>query len=272
MVEVGFFCLFWRNWISTGFNMDKNSLVSAIIGGLATAVCSLIIGYIFYWRDKREKRKRVAYLYYVRISQLLTIKKFIDNELKDALYEFRQMSNEDKLYTVHLACATIVEMLKKIGIDALLESSGQDKQKIIDVFKNFKNQADDFFGLKIDDEMLSNLPKNTILHYTFLISELLGLKYILSLWISSVESNDFSSFKAEDILMQGMSIKRLLESTDIVASTLIKKAGIKRKDANNILALQINKYSKEYQKLKVGKRIFELMKDFDSKNQNQTEK
>lgn len=253
--------------------MDKNSLISAIIGGLTTAVCSLIIGYIFFWRDKREKRKRVAYLYYVRISQLITIKKIFENELKEKLHEFRQMSDEDRLYAVHLACAEIAEMLKeKSKINEFIESAGQNKQTILGFLKNLENQAGDYFGLRIDDEMLSNLPKNTILHYNLFISEILGLKHILSLWISSMESNDFSFFRGEDILMQGMSIKRLLESSDIVASTLIKKAGIKSKEANNILALQLNKYSQEYQKLKIGRKIFELMKDFDTKNQNQTEK
>jgi len=68
------------NWLSTGINIDKISFISAVIGGLITAIFSYIVHLVFFEKDKRERRKRVAYLYFVRISQLLGLRKVIESE------------------------------------------------------------------------------------------------------------------------------------------------------------------------------------------------
>jgi len=252
--------------------MDKFSLGSAIFGGLITAVFSFIIGYIFFWQDKIEKRKRVAYLYYVRISTIIALKQFLKKELGEQLDKLRQMPKIDKLYMDHKVSVDLVEKLKdESGIEGIIGKTGHDKQTILDLLKKLKDSADENFGFKINDEMLSTLPQNVILHYNYFIGYLKELERTLSVWISSIESNDFSSFKPEDLICQVRNIIKLSESADIISSILIKKSGIKSKDSQDIVNQQINILSEGTQEMRLTKKIFEFMKDLKNNKQNQTE-
>lgn len=256
--------------------MEKFSFISAIIGGLITAVFTYLIQVLLYRRSEKKRRRQLAFLYLTRISQIVAVKKTIESlsVYKEGIEKIKNLKIkgvEVTDYVLHMACVGLIEVL-------------QDKSKLLDEFKpklsDFFSSPpmrralniakglmgqDKYFGYKIDDEVLLSLPADSIVQYDFFIDRISSIHTTLSDWILAIESNDFSLLDADTLFQQLISFKRVVGNAENLRSSLIIKAKIKNKEAAGILGEQVKYYSKEILTLEKDKMIMGIFKKFIEK-------
>ena len=137
--------------------MEKFSFASALLGCFITAVFSYIAWTIQKSISMRDERKRVAFFYLVKISEILAIKKAAEFAFKDEFSDLKKkIGNEE--YSIHLFCA---------GFSKLLNGGMSDEFKslinsLAGVFKHASMDRGDCFGYKINDEIVSKFPQSAI--------------------------------------------------------------------------------------------------------------
>jgi hypothetical protein len=188
------------------------------------------------------------------------------------------MLEKDKMGPVafHLICVAAVEALQnksKVDNSKMLEVFyGPLAKKIFNLGKKLVGD-DKYFGFKIDDEILSGLPATTMLQYNFFISRISGIHQVLSDWILAYESKDFSFLDADDLYLQAANFKKVLDDAENLRASLIKKAKIKRKEANRILQEQFKYYAKEMAFFEKDKKIIGILKEIiERRSQNKEAK
>jgi hypothetical protein len=255
------------------------SLISAIIGGFVTAVLTYIIHLLLVRRNEKKRQRQLALLYLTRISTIVATKKVVESVLKEnsafkeIIEKLRGLKEKEKM-------GPVFHMISVAMVEALQNKSTVDNSKILEVFygplmkKAFnlikKLVGDDkYFGFKIDDEILSGLPSATMLQYNFFISRISGIHQALSDWILAYESKDFSLLDADDLYLQAANFKRVLDDAENLRASLIKKAKVKRKEADRILQEQFKYYAKETAVFEKDKKIIGILKEIiEKRSQN----
>jgi len=91
----------------------------------------------------------------------------------------------------------------------------------------------------------------------------------LSDWILAFESKNFSLLDADDLYFQAANFKKVLDDAENLRASLIKKAKIKRKEANRILQEQLKYYAKEMAVFEKDKKIIGIFKEIiERRSQN----
>ncbi|MEI6627714.1 MAG: hypothetical protein WCL61_03900, partial [bacterium] len=140
--------------------MTNFSLVSALIGGLITAVLSYIAWTVQTYLLKRSERKRVAFFYLVKISEILGIMEAAKFVFKDEISQMKSQLGNEK-YAVHMMCVALSELFSgKYGLTG-------DKEKSLimslgDAMNRLNVNKEECFGYKVDNEIVSKFPNKAI--------------------------------------------------------------------------------------------------------------
>ena len=246
--------------------MEKFSLISAIIGGFITAAFTYLIHILLFKRSEKRGQERMALLYLIRISQILAIRKAVESVYKEEIDAFKEqikgqgiIKGKEMDYALHLICLGFTEAIQnKSKLSDII--SNPDIRRVLSNVKSLLDK-DTHLGYKIDDEILSNLPSDAILKYHFFIDLISSISNTFSQWISAIESKDFSLLDANTLFQQIMSFKKVADNAEILRSSLIIKARIKRKKAAGILVEQFGYYAREMTTVKKDKKIIGIFKD-----------
>lgn len=247
--------------------MEKFSLISAIIGGFITAAFTYLIQILLFKRSEKRGQERMALLYLIRISQIVAIRKALENVLKEEFDTIKEQMKGLEIikgkggeFALHLICVGFIAALQSNSKVSDVISS-PDMRRGSNILKSVLDK-DKYLGYKIDDQILSILPPDAILKYHFFIDQISSLSSTLSQWISAIESNDFSLLDANTLFRQIISFKKVVDNAEILRSSLIIKARIKKKKAAGILAQQLENYAREIGTFKKDMKIMGIFKDF----------
>ena len=192
------------------------SLISAIIGGFVTAVLTYIIHLLLVRRNEKKRQRQLGLLYLTRISQITAIKKATESTYKEFFEKIRPMDifkgGQVTGLVLQIICVGLIEGLqnksKVVESSKLLDIfSGPQLKRALNMLKQLMD-VDEYFGFKIDDEILSTLPADAILHYHFFISRILNIRHTLSDWISAIESKDFSLLDADNLFRRSRTSRK----------------------------------------------------------------
>lgn len=255
--------------------MEKFSLISAIIGGFVTAVFTYVIHLLLVRRSEKKRQRQLALLYLTRISTIVAIKKATESVYKELFEKIKAMDISKGMGSqltsllLHLICVGVIEALQNksniIDNSKLLEILyGPLMKRALNLLKKLMD-GDEYFGFKIDDEILSGLPAGVMLEYHFFISRISSIRNTLSDWISAIESKDFSLWDADNLFQQVTSFKKVMEDAENLRSSLIIKAKVKSKEADRILDEQVKYYTKEMVGFEKDKKVIGILKEFIEK-------
>ena len=239
--------------------MEKFSLISAIIGGLITAIFTYLVRITLFRKSEKRKQQRLALLYLIRISEIVAWKRALEFAFRDDINKIKNEISDKKDYILHAACITVSETLKKKSEDRKFLSDSLIKQ-IVDIAKDPTTEGH-YLGYKIEDELLSNLPDDAIINYHFFISQVKQTSSALQSWIAAFKSNDFSLLGPETILFQIQGFKKVFESAETLRFSLIQKAGIKRKKASDILSQQFKEFGMKMLVFKKDTQAIDIIKE-----------
>lgn len=247
--------------------MEKFSLISAIIGGFITAAFTYLIHILLLKRSEKKGQERMALLYLIRISQIVAIRKALENVFKEEIDTIKEqikgleiIKGKGGEFALHLICVGLtVALQNKSKVSEII--SNPDMRRGASILKGFL-EKDKHLGYKIDDQILSSLPSDAILKYHFFIDLISSISTTLSQWISAIESNDLSLLDANTLFQQIMSFKKMVDNAEALRSSLIIKARIKRKKAAGILAEQLGYYGREMATVVRDKKIMGIFKEW----------
>ena len=250
--------------------MANFSLSSAIVGAFITAAFAYLVRLILLRKSEKKRQERLALLYLTRITEIVAWKQAIEFTYKEIISQIQDKIRDDETgYILHRICVKVSEAFHNRSESSDLISD-PEISRFIDVAKSWSNQ-DQYFGYKIDDELLSNLPTEAIIQYHFFINRISQINTTLLSWISAFESNNFSLLDPNSLFHQILGFKKLVDSADSLRSSLITKAKIRRKKAADILAQQFKYYATELVTFEKDKKIIEIFKEVGEKAQKEGE-
>lgn len=228
--------------------MQNLALLSGLIGALISAGLS-------YWiRDKLDSRSmrnaevRLAYVYFVRISEFVafdvvirslvsSFSKTYGGERFDELFSSKSGSFEPS----HAASVLIAQELQKLTPEKLKENSSLS---IIPIF--LKLQMDAISESNLSAEQLSKLPKDVVFVYSLFLKHLSYMRGIILLWTSFFEQQNTSWVTPEAIHEQWIAIAKLFEHARSLRSALLSADAASTSEASVLLKKQISVYNETF--------------------------
>jgi hypothetical protein len=204
----------------------------------------------------RDERKRVAFFYLVKISEILAIKKAAEFAFKDEISDLKKkIGNEE--YSIHLLCAGFSKLLNG-GMSLVNDEFKSLIGRLGGVLEQVRMNREDCFGYKINDEMVSKFPQSAILRYYFFINYIRQIQTSLDMLISSFEKLNFSLFTPEFLFGQIECIKNAYESAESLVVSLAHESGVKNDEVKNIINKQYQEFSTKVLKAKYDKKITDV--------------
>lgn len=216
------------------------SPISALIGAFITALFAYIVRVVIDRRSDRKKQQRLALLYLIRVSRITATKNAVESVFKESLDKMRSKAAEiGGGYALHYMCVGLCKILQ-FATDN--EEFITQMKKLAYVTKELS--SDEYLGFKFDDNLLSNLPADTIIQYHYFIENVGSVNATFKLWMTLLEMGDFSSLTPFSLHSQLIGLKRLLESAERLRRSLIKESSIEAHVANDIFSQQYNYFGR----------------------------
>lgn len=224
--------------------MQNLALLSGLIGALISAGLSYWIRATLDRRNLRNAEVRLAYVYFVRMSEFVAIEivvtslvksfiKVIGEQAQDAL-----SSKDGSFEPSHKISVLIANEIQKLTPEKLKETPSFS---IIPVF--LKSQMEAVSESKLSDEQLSKLPKETVLTYSLFLNYLSQLRGVILLWTNFFEQQNTSWVTPEAIHDQWLVIYRFFENARKLRSVLLSAGVASPTEASVLLKKQVNTYN-----------------------------
>ena len=239
--------------------MENFSPISALIGGFITAVFSFFVWMIRHASIKKSERKRVAFFYFVKISEILALKKAVEFTFREEIKELKKELENNK-YLAYQLCVVISDQLISKSKN-LNDDEKSSFRSFVPYMKQIDARMDDYLDYKADIGVISRFPKSAILHYHFFIRYLNELRSNISSWIIAFEQLDFTLFSPDTLYDQIQSTINLIESSEMLVNTLTKESGIKRDEANRIMTKQYKVFATKLATDKYNKKIINIFEE-----------
>jgi len=217
--------------------MEKFSVTSLLLGGLI----SYIIWFIQKYITTKSERKRVAFFYLVKVCEILALKKTFDLLLKKEFAELKEKIGDDK-HALHLFCVGFSKLLNN-NIEAVTEENKELITNLGNFLRRIFDHKQDYFGYKIDDDIVSRFPQSAILKYHFFIKYIRSLEIALTMWITCLDKYDFKIFTSDILYGQIDCVKNVYSSSESLVVSLAKESGIKMNAVNDIIQKQYKEFS-----------------------------
>jgi len=237
--------------------MEKFSFLSALTGSLITACFSYSAWIVQKYVMARSDRKRLAFFYLTKVCEILALKRAIEAGYKAEIDEFKNKIGDNK-YALHMICIGLSEVLK--GNITLPGNNEQFPiETVITLIRQLDRNKEEYFGYKIDNEIVSKFPNKAVLNYHFFLNYLKQLQSSLSNWVISIEQSDFKIYTPEYLYSQIMGVRRLLESAESLAGSLTKECGIKKKEVDEVVTRQVQELSANIGEYKYNKQVTDII-------------
>jgi hypothetical protein len=218
------------------------ALFSGLIGAIITAILNYIVRLLISKRDQKSNEKKMAYVYLVKISELIAIEILVRRIVEAYAKAFAEDINslkksaDGKFEMSHGICAAIAKAIDEVSDDKLKELN--EYRAAFEIYREILEKAVDF---KLPIDVLSKLPKQAIQHYSHFESQASSIKYIFKCWAEFIEKGNKTLLKADFIYGQWLSIKFLFDAAHVVRAALIKYGRISNNEAISLLSAQIQR-------------------------------
>lgn len=224
--------------------MQNLALISGLIGALISASLSYWIRATLDRRNVREAERKLAYVYFVQISEFVAFEivatSFIKNLVKLAGQQLQETlrSKDDSFEPSHKLSVMFANEIKKLTSEKLKETPGLS---IVPIF--LQSQLDAISDSKLSAEQLSKLPKETVLTYSLFLNYLSQLRGVVLLWMAFFEQQQTSWVTPEAIHDQWLAVTRLFENARKLRSLLLDAGAVSRSEASELLQKQVSTYN-----------------------------
>lgn len=213
----------------------------------------------------------MAYVYLVKVSDIvatdLVLRKFISSEFKRAdpdntFQKFRSKlkSTSETLDLAHGACALMAKFFNDIDSDSFKKlrdalQSLRDSQKYFDAVMRFQ----------LPDELLVQLPRESVIYYSLFIKNILALRQAFDLWFHWAETGERNLLNANILYSHWSTIKDISTNAPKLRDVLIKKGKVSPHQADNLLSLQQTKLSEGVKDLVYARKVMEILSEMFKK-------
>jgi hypothetical protein len=224
--------------------MQNLALISGLIGALISAGLSYWVRATLDRRNIREAERKLAYVYFVRISEFvaaeIVVTSFIKNLVKvvgPQTQEFLR-SKDGSFEQSHKLSVLFATEIKKLTPEKLKETPGLSIVPIL-----LQSQLEAMSDSKLSAEQLSKLPKESVLSYSLFLNYLSHLRGVLLLWIAFFEQQQTSWVTPEAIHDQWLAVARLFEHARKLRSALLDAGAASPSEATELLQRQVRTYN-----------------------------
>jgi hypothetical protein len=216
-------------------NIDINTfwiaLSSGLLGALITAILNYLVRAKLASRDLTKREKRIAYVYFIKLSQLIGFIISIRHNYSEMLMNQLNKSSIDfsKPGGIHLLCFFIAK--------ALNESSIMDeiKNNIVSFEMMEKTFSHTFNHFSLPDELLAQFPRQAVVYYNRFILSISSTVTHSNQWVYWAKTNDLKTLTGQTLYMQYLSFKILIETSQKLYEAIKNKSGISSEEADRTL-------------------------------------
>jgi hypothetical protein len=241
------------------------ALLSGLFGAVITAIFNYFINIRLAKREQKRKEQRIAYVYLVKVSDVvatdLVLRKVFLWELKridpdNTLQKLRsQLKNlSEKIDAAHGACAILA--------NALNESDSDAHKKLRDAFQlmsGSEKSFDEVLGFQLPEELLVQLPRESVIHYSLFIKNILDIKRAFNLWLHWTKTGDRNLLNANTLYSHWSTIKDISTNARKLRDILIEKGRVSPHEADNLLNLQQTKLSEGIKDFLYAGKVMEIL-------------
>lgn len=221
--------------------MQSIALISGLIGALISAGLSYWVRASLDRRNLRDAEKRLAYVHFVRISELVAIDIVLRSFIKVYVTEdmLKELAAKDSTFEPsHKISVLLAKEIQKLTPEKLAEVPGLS---IVPVF--LKSQLEALSESKLSAEQLSKLPREAVLTYSLFLNYLSHLRGVVLLWTVFFEEKNASWVTPESIHDQWLSVTKFFEHARILRSVLLTTGAVTPAEASALLQKQVNAYN-----------------------------
>jgi hypothetical protein len=221
--------------------MQSIALISGLIGALISAGLSYWIRASLDRRNLRDAEKRLAYVHFVRISELVAIDVVLRSFIKVYVTEdmVKELAAKDGTFEPsHKISVIIAKEIQKLTPEKLEEVPGLS---MVPVF--LKSQLEALSESKLSAEQLSKLPRETVLTYSLFLNYLSHLRGVVLLWTFFFEEKKATWATPESIHDQWLSVTKFFEQARILRSALLSTGAATPAEASALLQKQVSTYN-----------------------------
>lgn len=238
------------------------ALLSGLLGAVITAIFNYFINIKLAKREQKRKEQRMAYVYLVKVSDIVAIdlmlRKIISRELKkldpNNVFQGFIKSISEKLNMPHAACTLIAKALNDTDSDPI--------KKIRDSLQSLSQSEYDFpevMGFQLPDEMLVQLPRESVIHYSSFIKNIFAIRQAYNLWLHWAKTGERDLLKANILYSHWSTIKDISTNARKLRFILIEKGRVSHDEAENLLSLQETKLTEGVKDLLYAGKVMEVM-------------
>lgn len=221
--------------------MQSLALISGLIGALISAGLSYWIRATLDRRNQKESEARLAYVYFVRISELVAMDLVVSSFIKIMAGESAReslVSKDGTFEPSHKLSVLLAQEIQKLTTEKLKETPGLS---IIPVF--LKSQLEALSESKLSAEQLSKLPRETVFTYSLFLNYLSHLRGTVLLWMTSFEEQQTSWVTPEAIHDQWIGVSRFFGHARSLRAALVLAGAATKSEASTLLQKQVSTYN-----------------------------
>jgi hypothetical protein len=213
-------------------------IISALLGALLSAALSFAVRLVLDRRAQRDTERRLAYVYLVRVSELVAVDIVVRSVLK--LYVStdaqKSLTSTDGSYEPsHKICVMLADMLSKQTPEVLGKSPSTAALP-----HYLKSMLEVTAESRLPPDQLAKLPKEAVFachqfqnHHRFVGT-------VVEMWIAFFEDGDSSWVNAEGIHDQWRAIARFTEQAHKVRTALVRYGAATPDQATKLLSAQVS--------------------------------
>lgn len=221
--------------------MQSIPLISGLIGALLSEALSYWVRASLDRRNLRDAERRLAYVHFVRISELVAIDVVLRSFIKILVTEemLKEFAVKEGIFEPsHKLSVLIAREIQKVTPERLEEVP---ELSMVPMF--LKSQLEGLSESKLTAEQLSTLPREAVMTYSLFLNYLSHLRGILLLWTVFFEEKNPSWVTHESIHDQWLSITKFFEHARVLRSVLLKTGAATPAEAAALLEKQVSTYN-----------------------------
>ena len=221
--------------------MQSLALISGLIGALISAGLSYWIRATLDRRNLKDAETRLAYVYFVRISELVALEVVVTSFVKIFAGEHAREvlgSKDGSFEPSHKLSVLLAQEIQKLTPEKINETPGIS---MVPVF--LKSQLEAMGESKLSAEQLSKLPRESVLTYSLFLNYLSHLRSVVLLWMVFFEEQQASWITPESIHDQWLAVTRFFEHARKLRSAFLLAGAATNSEATALLQKQISTYN-----------------------------
>jgi len=215
----------------------ENALMAGLFGALLSAAFSFWIRKFLDSRALAQAEKRLAYVHFVKFSEILAIEVCLKNFVKTFIPEdARKIFGKAGFYNAaHEICAKIAFDVSKNGAKAISENQGANALTIL-----IDSQISSIKSTKLSDEQLSKLPKQMIDEYVIFQGLMSYVENVLQMWKDAASGGSLGWVNTEAIHDQWLLVLRISRSVQAIRASMLGEGVVTPEEARNLLKKQVD--------------------------------